>query len=129
MTKECKVFVTQWGLILTTYSPHYPRGHGFIEMQVQIIKKLFNRCKEGGSSHQMALSELWSTLLDSKTPSPGKLLYNRQYSQSSSSLSTTMKQLEHPLPARQDYSRHNIYAKRSQTFSSPASLGTGHWWW
>ena len=70
-----------WGLTMTTGSSHYPRGHGFIERQVQIIKKLFNRCDEDSVNHQMALQELRTTLLDSNTPSPAGFLYGRQIKQ------------------------------------------------
>ena len=44
--KEYKEFADKWGFTMTTSSPHYPRGHGFIERQVQIIMRLFNRCDE-----------------------------------------------------------------------------------
>ena len=63
---------------MTTSSPHYLKGHGFIERKVQIIKNLFNRCDEDGTNHQVALQELRATPHDSNTPSPAELLHGRQ---------------------------------------------------
>ena len=57
-SKEYKVFADKWGFTMTTSSPHYQGGHGFIERQVQNIKKLFNRCGEDGTNHQVPLQEL-----------------------------------------------------------------------
>ena len=68
-SKEYKEFATQWGFTLTTSGPYYPRGHGFIDRQVQTIKNLLSRCDEDGSNHQIAQCELRGTSLDSKVPS------------------------------------------------------------
>ena len=35
-SREYKEFAANWGFILITSSPHYPKGYGFIERQVQI---------------------------------------------------------------------------------------------
>ena len=56
-SRDYKEFATNWGFILTTSSPHYPKGHGFIERQVQTIKKLFARCDEDNANYYLALQE------------------------------------------------------------------------
>ena len=63
-SKEYKKVGDKWGFTMTTSSPHYPRGHGFIEKQVQIINKFFNGCYEDNTNHQVALQELRATPLD-----------------------------------------------------------------
>ena len=39
----------------TTSSPHYPRGHGFTESQVQTIKNVFNKSAKDNSDPDLAL--------------------------------------------------------------------------
>ena len=103
---------------MTTNSPHYPRGHCFIERQVQIIKKPFNRCDVDGTSHQVALQELTATPLDSNTPSLADLLHSRQ-------MKTTLPAIIKPpwnsevvrasLQSRQDFHRYDAQAKERST--------------
>ena len=64
-SREYKEFATNWGFILTTSSPHYPRGHGFIERQVQTIKKLFASYDEDNTNYYLALQELQATPINS----------------------------------------------------------------
>ena len=55
VAKDYQDFAARYGFKLTTSSPHYPRGHGFIKRQVQTIKNVFNRCGEDGSDANLAL--------------------------------------------------------------------------
>ena len=71
--KEYQDFAARYGFRITTSSPHYPRGHGFIECQVQTIKHIFAKCAEDGSDPHLALLQLRATPLDCRTPSPGEL--------------------------------------------------------
>ena len=64
-SREYKEFTTNWGFILTTNSSHYPNGQGFIERQVQTIKKLFARCDEDNTNYYLAVHELWATPINS----------------------------------------------------------------
>ena len=63
---------------LTTSNPYYTKAHGFIERQVQTIKSLLSKCAKDGSDPYLALLQLRSTPLDSRTSSPGELVQNRQ---------------------------------------------------
>ena len=107
-----------WGLTMTTGSSHYPRGHGFIERQVQIIKKLFNRCDEDSVNHQMALQELRTTLLDSNTPSPAGFLYGRQIKTALPAITKSPQNSEvvkESLQSREDLRRYDAQAKERST--------------
>ena len=112
--KEYHDFATRYGFRITTSSPHYPRGHGFIEHQVQTIKHIFAKCAEDGSDPNLALLQLRATPLDCRTPSPGELLQNRQ-------LRTTLPAIIRPPPnseavraslqSRQDFSKYDAHTK------------------
>ena len=117
---------------MTTSSPHYPRGHGFIESQVQIIKNLFNRYVEEGTNHQVALQQLRATPLDNNTPSPAELLHGRQMK---TTLPAIIKLLQNSagvrasLQSRQDFSRYDAQAKeRSTLLPTQVEDSTSHRW-
>ena len=48
-SREYQDFAAKYGFKLTTSSPYYPKGHGFIERQVQTIKNLLSKCDKDGS--------------------------------------------------------------------------------
>ena len=112
--REYHDFAAQYGFRLTTSSPYYPKGHGFIERQGQTIKNLLSKCAKDGSDPYLALLQLRSTPLDSRTPSPGELLHNRK-------LRTTLPVIIRPPPnseavraalqSRQVYTNHDAHAK------------------
>ena len=113
-SRDYREFAANWGFILTTSSPHYPNGYGFIEKQVQTIKKLFTWCDKDNRNYYLALQELSATPINSNLLSPVQLLFNRQ-------LKTTLPAIIRPphnkeavrasLKARQDYSRYNTASK------------------
>ena len=74
--QEYQLFAASYGFKLTTSSPHYPRGHGFVKQQVQTIKKLLTKCSQDGSDPFLAQLQLRTTPIDSRTPSPSELLQN-----------------------------------------------------
>ena len=112
--REYQDFAAQYGFRLTTSSPYYPKGHGCIERQVQTIKNLQSKCAKDCSDAYLALLQLRSTPLDSRTPSPGELLQNRK-------LRTTLPVIIRPPPnsdavraalqSRQVYTNHDAHAK------------------
>ena len=97
-----------------TSSLHYPRGNGVVEQQVQTIKKLLTKCSQDGSYPFLALLQLRTTPIDSRTPSPSELLQNRK-------LCTTLPVNIRPPPnseairaslqAMQRFSHHDAHAK------------------
>ena len=68
--KDYQDFAARCGFKITTSNPHYPRGHGFIECQVQTIKYIFTKCAEDGPDRDLALLQLTATPLDCRTLSP-----------------------------------------------------------
>ena len=45
---EFQQLARQYGFEIVKSSPHYPRGHGFVERQVQTVKKTILKCRETG---------------------------------------------------------------------------------
>ena len=112
--REYHDFAVQYAFRLTTSSPYYSKGHGFIERQVQTIRNLLSKCAKDGSDPYISLLQLRSTTLDSRAPSPSELLQNRQ-------LRTTIPVIIRPsdnseavrstLQSRQVYNNHDAHAK------------------
>jgi hypothetical protein len=71
-------FAKHWGFELILSSPEYPRGHAFVERQVQTIKKCMRKCDAGGYDFDLAMLALRATPLDSHLPSPAELLNGRK---------------------------------------------------
>ena len=79
ISSEFRRFSQNYGFQLVTSSPNYPRGHGFIERQIQTIKKCMRKCYVSGYDVDLALLALRTTPLDAKLPSPAELISGRQY--------------------------------------------------
>ena len=56
--KEFSSYLTGLGIRHTTSSPNYPRSNGFIERQIQTMKRLLEKANSSGRSHQEALTGL-----------------------------------------------------------------------
>ena len=76
--KPFQDFVHKWGIQHITSSPRFPQSSGFIERQVQTIKKIIKKCKKEKQSLQLAMLNLRATPVDSKLPSPAEMLMGRQ---------------------------------------------------
>jgi len=74
---EFQQLVRQYGFEIVQSSPHYPRGHGFVERQVQTVKKTILKCKETGEDIDLALLALRTTPLSSNVASLAELLNGR----------------------------------------------------
>ena len=112
--REYQDFAAQYGFRLTTNSPYYPKGHSFIERQVQTIKSLLSKCAKDGSDPYLALLQMRSTPLDSRTPSPGELLQNRQLRTALLIIirpPANSKTVRAALQSGQVYTNHDAYAK------------------
>ena len=111
---EFHQLASQYGFEIVTSSPHYPRGHGFVERQVQTVKKTILKCRETKEDIDLALLALRTTPLSSSIPSPAELLNGRVFK---STLpvkihpSKNQEEVRNWLKARQDnqcyyYNRH-----------------------
>lgn len=76
---EFQLLSKQYGFEIVTLSPHYPRGHGFVERQVQTMKKTLLKCRETGEDADLALLALCTTPLGPNVASPAELLKGRVY--------------------------------------------------
>ena len=74
---EFQQLAKQYGFEVVTSSPHYPRGHGFVERQVQTVKKTILKCRETREDIDLALLTLQTMPLSSNIPSPAELLNGR----------------------------------------------------
>ena len=62
---EFQQLASQFGFEIKKSSPHYPRGHGFVERQVQTIEKMILKCREAKEDIDLALLALRITPLSS----------------------------------------------------------------
>ena len=112
--REYQYFAAEYGFKLSTSSPYYPKGHWFIERQVQTIKNPLKKCDVHGTDHYLALLQLTANPIDSRLPSNSKSLQNRQ-------LKTTLhaiirppannEAIRAPLQSWQVYTKHDAHAK------------------
>ena len=75
--KEFSSFLTGLGIRHTTSSPNYPQSNGFIERQIQTMKRLMEKASKMGRSHQEALTGLRAQPLGDGLPSPAEILHGR----------------------------------------------------
>ena len=75
--KEFSSYLTGLGIRHTTSSPNYPRSNGFIERQIQTVKRLIEKANSSGRSHQEALTGLRAQPLGEGLPSPSEILHGR----------------------------------------------------
>ncbi|XP_029653494.1 uncharacterized protein K02A2.6-like [Octopus sinensis] len=78
-SQEFKKLADEYGFNITTSSPHYPKGHGFIERQVQTVKRTLVKCRETKEDPHLALLSLRATPLRADMKSPAELLNGRRY--------------------------------------------------
>ena len=73
-----KLFAKAWGFEHVTSSPHYPRSNGFVERQVQTIKRTLKKAASARVDTDMAMLILRSTPIDHHLPSPAEMLNARK---------------------------------------------------
>ena len=75
--KEFSSILTGLGIRHTTSSPNYPQSNGFIERQIQMVKRLMEKAISTGRSFQEALTGLRAQTLEDGLPSPAEILHGR----------------------------------------------------
>ena len=75
--KDFSSFLTGLGIRHTTSSPNYPQSNGFIERQIQSVKRLMEKAISTGRSFQEALTSLRAQLLGDGLPLPAEILHGR----------------------------------------------------
>ena len=78
-SKEFHEFGKKWNFKVITSSPKYPQSNGLAERNVQTIKKLLKKAREGGNDEELALLELRNTPITGMSYSPAQLLMNIGY--------------------------------------------------
>ena len=113
-SSEFQQLANHYGFDIVTSSPHYPRGHGFVERQVQTVKKTILKCKETKEDTDLALLALRTTPLSYNIPSQVELLNGRVFKSTLPGKiqpSKNQEEIRNWLKARQDsqcssYNRH-----------------------
>ena len=77
-SKTFHEFSKKWNFKVVTSSPKYPQSNGLAERNVQTIKKLLKKAKEGENDEELALLELRNTPITGMSYSPAQLLMNRR---------------------------------------------------
>ena len=70
-------FLSGLGIKHTTSSPNYPQSNGFIERQIQTVKRLMDKATSTGRSFQEALTGLRANPIAEAMPSPAEILHGR----------------------------------------------------
>ena len=118
---EFRQLASQYGFEIVTSTPHYPRGHGFIEHQVQTVKKTILKCRETGEDIQLALLALRTTPLSSNVASPAELLNGRIFKSTLPGKiypSGNQEDFRNRLKARQDNQSH-YYNRHTKELPEP----------
>ena len=76
-SKEFNSFLSGLGIKHTTSSPNYPQSNGFIERQIQTVKRPMEKANSTGRSFQEALTGLRATPISEGMPSPAEILHGR----------------------------------------------------
>ena len=76
-SKEFNSFLSGLGIKHTTSSPNYPQSNGFIERQIQTVKRLMEKATATGRSFQEALTGLRANPIAEAMPSPAEILHGR----------------------------------------------------
>ena len=113
-SSEFHHLTSQYGFEIVTSSPHYPRGHGFVERQVQRVKKTILKCRETKEDIDLALLALRTMPLSPNKLSLAELLNGRVFKSTLPGKiqpSKNQEEVRNWLKARQDnqcyyYNRH-----------------------
>ena len=76
-SKEFNSFLSGLGIKHTTSSPNYPQSNGFIERQVQTVKRLMEKANATGRSFQEALTSLIAAPLGDGMPLKAEIPHGR----------------------------------------------------
>ena len=76
-SREFNTFLSGLSIKHTTSSPNYPQSNGFIERQIQTVKRLMEKATATGRSFQEALTGLRATPIAEGMPSPAEILHGR----------------------------------------------------
>ena len=73
--KEFNAFLTGLGIRHTASSPNCPQSNGFIERQIQMVKRLLEKATSTGRNFQETLTSLRAQPLGDGLPSPAEILH------------------------------------------------------
>ena len=77
-SKAFKQFAKEWDLSMVTSSPNYAQSNGLTERNMQTIKNLLRKAKEGMKDEQLTLLEFRNTPKTGLQESPAELLMSQR---------------------------------------------------
>ena len=113
--KEFSSYLTGLGIRHTTSSPNYPRSNGFIERQIQTVKRLIEKANSSGRSHQEALTGLRAQPLGDGLPSPSEILHGRSLVTRKASQVDLTAVCQSLIALQAKYTKSHDKAKRTKT--------------
>ena len=116
-SKKFHQFSKQCNFEVVTSSPTYPQSNGLAERNVQTVKKLLRKAKEGGNDEALALLELRNTPITGTPYSPAQLLMNRRLR---GCLPLTVKALQPSVPKEVKTHLQNCQKKQKQYYDRHA---------
>ena len=124
-SREFHAFAESWGFVHTTSSPNRPQGNGFIDRQIQTVKKVMMKTHAAGNNIQQALLHLRITPIDRNMPSPAKMIFGRQIKSSIlSKVTNTLAEKEeiHDKLAHRQQSQKHQFDKHARRQNLPTLL-------
>ena len=104
-----KQFVDDWGIEHVTSSPTYAQSNGFIERQVQTVKKVIQKSTKADEDVYLALLRLKTNPVDTGIPSPAEIMFKRCIGDTIPSYSKSdQEELAEKLKIRQDKQKTNF---------------------
>ena len=113
--KEFSIFLTGLGIRHTTSSPNYPQSNGFIERQIQTVKRLIEKATSTGKSFQEALTSLRAQPLGDGLPSPAKILHGRSLMTRMATLVDVIAVPQSPIALQAKYTKSYDKARQAKT--------------
>lgn len=76
-SRKFKDFSKQWNFTHVTSSPKYPHSNGFVERQIQTVKRILKKADFAGKDPLLALLEFRNTPITNSIPLPNKILLGK----------------------------------------------------
>ena len=114
-SKEFNSFLSGLGIKHTMSSPNYPQSNGFIERQIQTVKRLMEKATSTGRSFQEALTGLRATPIAEGIPSPAEILHGRSLT-TRKAISVDLKAVrQHLIQLQAKYIKQHDKARRARS--------------
>ena len=106
-SKEFADLMTLYGIEHYTSSSLYAPSNGFIEPQIQTVKRLMSKALELCKPLQFAIADLRATAIDDSLPSPAEILHGRSMPTGRQHMKDVRERLiQRQLKQKESFNRH-----------------------